>query len=73
MSGDRVVSKEMLFEKIMIDYFKRKQALHKERTNDTDLMPCLKSSSFNTSMKSSHAELKEHDVNFNYENDCKAF
>ena len=73
LSGDRTVAKEMLFEKIMIDYFRRGQALCKEYTNDTDPTPFLQPSSFNAKMKSSHAELKEHNVNFNYEKDWKAF
>ena len=46
-SGDRTASKEMLFEKLMIDYFRRGKSIHKERCSATDPMPHLQPSSFN--------------------------
>ena len=74
LSGDKTSAKEMLTERIMIDYFRRSEALCKERVKNAEgEISFLQPSTFNTNMRSLLAELKECNIHFDYEKDLKEF
>ena len=74
LSRDKISVKEMLTERIMIDYFWRSEALYKEQmTNAKWEISFLWLSIFSTIMKSLLTELKECNTHFDHEKDLKEF
>ena len=69
LSGDRTPQKENLLNELLTHHVAKGNAMKKETIKSANEIPTLQPGTFNNYMKCLFAELKQHNINYDYEKD----